>query len=96
MNYKNGDFTMYYDDTQKRNIWVLGYFGGGSINFKAFEEVAKDFSKIIGVPLDTIHIDEIFNSRRYKGFKFIYSKEDDQSALVGSTIMSNVYEFLTS
>jgi len=96
MKYKETpDFKMYFCDKLQRHIWVLGYFGGGSINFKAFEEVALDFSKKTGVDINTVTIDEIMKSRRFKGFKFIWSDVDNQSPLVGSEVMDDVYSFLT-
>ena len=69
----HGDFKKYYDKTSKRNIWVLGYFGGGSINIMEAYELAKEYSKSTGVHLDTVQIDEILHSRRFKGFKFMFS-----------------------
>lgn len=95
MKYRNADFKMYFCNKLQRHIWVLGYFGGGSINFKAFEEVALDFAKKTGVPIETISIDEILKSRRHKGFKFVWSDAEGQSPLVGSEVMDDVYTWLT-
>jgi hypothetical protein len=86
---------MYFCNKLQRHIWVLGYFGGGSINFKMFEAAALDFAKKTGVPIETVSIDEILRSRRYKGFKFIWSDAEDQSPLVGSEVMDDVYTWLT-
>lgn len=94
MDYKNNDFAMYFDTTTKKHIWVLGYFGGGSINFKQFQEAAEDFSKKTGTSIDNVYIDEIFNSSRHKGFKFLTSDSKEQEPLVGSTLSDNVHELL--
>lgn len=94
---KHGDFRRYYDTTQQRNIWVLGYFGGGSVAIAEAYEIAKLYANKTNVPLETVKIDEILKSRRHKGFKFVFStekqtiepevKEDDR--------MENVYQWLT-
>lgn len=93
-NLYNGDFTKYYDKNQKRNIWALGYFGGGSINVCDAMAVAQDYAKANGVPLDTVKIDEVLTSRRFKGFKFVYS-QDEQKPETGAEQMDNVYQWLT-
>ncbi len=67
------DFKKYFDSTYKRNYWVLGYFGGGSVNIEKAYDLAMQFSDAIKVPLDSVRIDEILSSRRYKGYKFMYS-----------------------
>lgn len=90
----HGDFKKYYDKTQKRNIWVLGYFGGGSVVITEALDLAKLYAKANGVPLDTVKIDKILHSRRYKGFKFIYS-QTEQKPEAGADIMDNVYQWLT-
>ena len=36
-------------------------------------ELAKQFAEAIKVPLESVHIDEIFVSRRFKHFKYIFS-----------------------
>lgn len=89
----NADFKKYYDNSQKRNIWVLGYFGGGSVNISEATEVARAYAKQTKAPFDTVKIDEVLSSRRFKGFKYVYSiqeqeKEDDAEA------MDNVHQWL--
>lgn len=69
------DFREYYDTTLKRHIWVLGYFGGGSINVEEAYEAAKQYAKEYKVSLKSVRIDEISRSRRFKRFKFITSDE---------------------
>lgn len=90
----HGDFRKYYDSTQKRNYWVLGYFGGGSINIIDAYEAAKQFSESVGVPIDSIQIDEIFKSRRFKGFKYLYSKVENQEPDEYSDVMKDVWSWL--
>lgn len=91
----HGDFKKYYDTTQKRNYWVLGYFGGGSINILEVYELAREFSNEVGAPLETVRIDEVLKSRRYKGFKFIYSQVIDQKPEDNTIKLENVYNWLT-
>lgn len=78
--HEHGDFQMLFDTELKRHYWVLGYFGGGSINISEAFELAKDFSQTHIVPLETVHIDEILSSRRYKHFKILYSNDYSENA----------------
>ena len=94
----HGDFKKYFDKSQKRNYWVLGYFGGGSVNIVDAYSIAQQMAAALNVPLDTIRIDEILHSRRHKGFKFMYSMSPDQtpeSDVKKDNIMDNVYAWLT-
>jgi hypothetical protein len=96
MKNRNGDFKPYYCLKSKKHIWVLGYFGGGSINFARFNEVAKDFSTTIGCSITTVNIDEMFKSRRFKGFKFVTSSEPNQKPIVGiSETLEDVWSWLS-
>jgi hypothetical protein len=90
----HSDFKKYYDTKYKQNIWVLGYFGGGSINIIDAYKISVQFAKSVGVPLNTINIDEIFISRRYKGFKYIFSSIDDQKSEPDSYQMEDVLIWL--
>lgn len=93
---KNGDFSKYFDSTQKRNYWLLGYFGGGSVSVVDAYALAVEMSEVLNVPLDTIRIDEVLKSRRYKGFKFMYSTHPDQEMESGCKMsLNNVYQWLT-
>jgi hypothetical protein len=91
----HGDFKKYYDSKYKRNYWVLGYFGGGAVNIVDAYELAKQFADAIKVPLETVQIDEVLKSRRYKHFKFLYSTVDEQKPEKDSNIIENVYQWLT-
>ncbi len=78
------------------NYWVLGYFGGGSINIMdAYDKMMEYKHEYPRIPIKTIHIDEVFKSTRYKGFKFIYSLEQNQEPDPQAMQLNNVYEFLT-
>lgn len=90
----NGDFAPYYCQKLKRHIWVLGYFGGGPVNFSLFKQVALHFSNETGLDIDSICIDEIFKSRRFKRFKFVYSLEDGQKPIEGSKIIEDAFKWL--
>lgn len=92
---KHGDFKVYFDSTQKRNYWVLGYFGGGSVNVLEAFEVAQQFSKELGLPLESVKIDEVLHSRRFKRFKFMYSDVQNQTPQPKADVMENVYAWLT-
>ncbi len=92
---RNGDFRKLYDINQKRNYWVLGYFGGGSVNICDAMEVAKEYSEELKLPLKTIHIDEIFESPRYKHFKILYSLKNSQKPDVDAEQFLNVFEMLS-
>lgn len=91
---KHGDFRKIYDSKYKKNIWLLGYFGGGAVNLVEALELGKQFSEAVKVPLITVTIDEILYSRRYKNFKFISSTEDNQLPESDSEIMENVMNML--
>lgn len=98
--HSHGDFKMHFDIELKRNYWVLGYFGGGSINISEAFELAKDFSQEHNVPLETVHIDEILCSRRYKHFKILFSSDynedgKDEVAHKDAYQMEKVYTMLT-
>jgi hypothetical protein len=56
---KNANFRKYYDTTMKRNIWVLGYFGGGAINIMDAMLLASEYSNETNVPIGSVCIDEI-------------------------------------
>lgn len=88
------DFKKYYCNKLKKHVWVLGYFGGGAINFELFSVMAEKFVNETGVPLGTVYIDEIIRSRRFKGFKFIYSNAKDQTPLPDSSVNDDVFEWL--
>jgi hypothetical protein len=90
---KNADFKMYYDKGQMRNIWVLGYFGGGAVNISNALAVANEYATKTGVPLNTVCIDEIMSSRRFKGFKYMYSTQIQNKAK-GAIEMDNVHQWL--
>lgn len=76
MKYKhyNGDFKKFYDISLKRHYWLLGYFGGGSINVVSAYEVAQDYAKGHCVSLDLVKFDIITDSRFAKRFKYCYSQ----------------------
>lgn len=91
----NGDFKKYYDTKLKRNIWVLGYFGGGSIIIMDALKIAVDYARATGVPIETVLIDEILSSRRFKGFKIVYSiLEQKREKGKNVTEDENVYAWL--
>jgi len=92
---KNGDFKKYYDTTQKRNYWVLGYFGGGSINVIDAYSIGGELSDALNVPMGTVQIDEIRKSSRYKSFKIVYSLHPNQKPEADSEHSSNVWELLS-
>jgi len=94
--YKNhGDFKKYYDKGMKRNIWVLGYFGGGAVNIADAEFLAKDYAKENNVPYKNVKIDEIFKSRRFKGFKYMYSTDEQVIPDTEAEILDDVFKWLT-
>ena len=91
----HGDFKKYYDTSQKRNYWVLGYFGGKSVNICDAMKLAKQYAKSNFVPLESVVIDEILHSRRFKGFKFIYSQTIQEPENDASQ-SANVWNWLTN
>lgn len=93
--YRNGDFKAYYCQKTKMHIWVIGYFGGGSINYKRLHEAALDFSQSIGCPIDQINIDEIFKSRRFLRFKYMTSEQQNQKPLESSEVLKDVWKWLS-
>jgi hypothetical protein len=94
----HGDFKKYFDKNYKRNYWVLGYFGGGSINIVEAYELAKQMATALNVPIETIQIDEILHSSRHKSFKYMYSMVSNQQPekdIQPGYMMDNVFEWLT-
>jgi hypothetical protein len=90
------DFKRYFDTAQKRNYWVLGYFGGGSLNVLETYALAKQMAEKLNLPLETIHIDEIHQSRRHKNFKYMYSSSPKQTPEPEcKMIVNNVFAWLT-
>jgi len=92
----HSDFKKYFDSKNKRNYWVLGYFGGGAINIVDAYELAKQFAKAINVPIESVHIEEVLSSRRFKHFKFLVSSIDIQEPEKDSYIIDDVYRWLTN
>jgi hypothetical protein len=90
----HADFDIRYDSRLKRNYWILGYFGGGSVNVLSAYNLATFYSEDYNVPLESIQIDEVLQSRRYKGFKFLYSAEK-MEADMNASISENVFSDLT-
>jgi hypothetical protein len=90
------DFKKYYDKERKMNIWVLGYFGGGSLNISDTYTVGRKYSRENKVPMNTVKIDEIFKSSRYKGFKFVFSLHNQEvgSDVDTNNILDNVMAYL--
>lgn len=78
------DFKKHYCRKNKRNYWVLGYFGG-TINFKAFQEVAMDYCDEVGVLPDSIFIKKVEESpNTIKGYKYIWSNTPNQQPIEGA------------
>lgn len=92
--YRNGDFKAYYCQKTKIHMWVLGYFGGGSLNFGMFKKAALDFSSTTGCDISDVNIDEIHKSSRYKYFKYMYSTVANQEPVDESVVKENVWQWL--
>jgi hypothetical protein len=92
---KNADFRKYYDTEQKRNYWVLGYFGGGPVGVVDAMRLGKEYSEVCGVPIETVKIDEVLHSQRFKGFKFLFSTVEQEICDGCTHIMNNVFGWLT-
>ncbi len=88
------DFKKYYDTTQKRNYWVLGYFGGNIM--RAHAKALEYKMAYPEIDIKTIEIDEVLKSSRYKGFRFIYSLQQNQDPDKDAIRLNNVYEHLTA
>lgn len=93
--YTHGDFMCWYDATLKRNYWLLGYFGGGSVNVCDIMELALDMSNTLNIPIQSIYVDEILYSSRYKHFKFL-SSNVEQTPMEGAIISDNAWSRLTN
>ena len=88
---KYGDFKMWYDTTQKRHYWTMGYMGNASV--QDIFDIGKEFSEIHKVPVEKVKFDEILSSRRYKSFKF-FSSQEPQEQHPDAVVMNNVYQHL--
>lgn len=71
---QHGDFTEYYDVKTKRVYWVIGY--ASNISIPELFELAKKYAKLTNCDINTIKVDEILYSRRFKQFKYIYSTQE--------------------
>ena len=86
---------IFYDKNLKRVYWLLGYFGGGAINFTRFREMAKKYSRQYNVDMDTIHIDTITKSSSYKHFKILFADiREDMECTEDMFPLNNVWEFV--
>jgi len=72
----------------------LGYFGDGSVNILEASQLAKQYSESTGVDINTVYIDEILYSRRFKHFKYIYSTIE-QEPEKDAHKSENVWHWLT-
>jgi len=84
----------FYCNRLKRNILILGYSGGGEVNFKNFEKEALRFSYDSGFPIESICINEIHESNRYKQNKFIYSTVENQKKINDYFAVENFYSWV--
>ena len=84
---QHGDFQIMYDSTLKRHYWLLGY--ASNITIQESYELAVKYAKKYNVDLNTIKIDEIANSRRYKYFKYVYSTDSQKSLANTDKSLSN-------
>lgn len=91
---KNADFKKYYDSTRKIHIWVLGYFGGGRLNVSDTMKLAEEFAYEYKVDIKSVFIDEIMQSRRFKGFKYLYSTETQDDPIGNPIPMIDVFNWL--
>lgn len=93
MSTENSSWDKFYDKKLKRNVWSLGYFGGGSVNIVRAMQIAEEYAKINNVPLESVLIDEVLFSSRYKGYKILFSLEKSKKEK-GAFECDNVHEFL--
>lgn len=91
----HGDFKIYYDTRLKRHYWTLGYFGGGAINIVTAYELAQDYAAMYDVPLESVVIDEVLRSRRFKQFKVIFSTTKHEPGAGDIKISEDVWGWLT-
>ena len=84
----------YYDTNLKRHVWVLGYFGGNSINIAEVAEIAKKYAKKYSVDFNSVEIREITESRRFKFNKIIFSPAIQKPSKTAEQ-MENVIKWLT-
>lgn len=91
----NADCVIYYCKANKYIIWTLGYFGGGSaINIAEITEIANRYAKENDLPFETIVVEEIQRSRRFKYFKMIYSKQKTDKYPENAEVCENAFDWL--
>lgn len=88
---KHGDFCVYYDTSQKRYYWVLGYFNN---RVEDIYKVGKMFAEEYGVEFSSVHFDEVLYSSRFKHFKYITATEVMEYKHPAKQ-MENVWDWLT-
>lgn len=91
----HGDFQRLFCKTANFNYWLLGYFGGGAVNVQDMEIVAKQFAEKNGVPYESVRLDTITSSRRYKNFRYVFSVHKGQVPETNSSVMNDVYNHIT-
>lgn len=84
----------FYCKKLKRNFQVLGYFGGGPVNFGRFEDKAEAFAIYLGCNARDIYISEIFASRRVKGYKVLWWDKPDQEPLYDANQVDNFWKYV--
>lgn len=78
----------YFDTKHKRTYWMLGYF---SMNVENIYNKAKEFQEATKLPFNTIHIDEILSSSRFKSMYIMFSTEENQENVDKAEEMEEVY-----
>ena len=62
-------------------------------NVKNIYEIAIKFQEETKVPFETIHIDEILSSRRFKSMYIMFSTQDKQKNIAKAEEMEEVYSW---
>lgn len=91
----NKDYRLYFCENTQRNFLTLGYFGGGSINVSEAFKTATEFAEVAKVDIETVQIDEVNTSRRFKGFKVLFSIALDQKPAPKAESIKDVWVWLT-
>lgn len=90
----NRDCQIFWCELNKRTYWTLGYMNGGAINVALAVDIAEEFARQNKVDIESVEIAEIKQSRRYKYFKLMWSKEQGQAQPENALSVPDAWEFL--
>ena len=88
----NNRESLYYSEKNKTNYLIVGYFG--LTNISLAYELAKAYSSNYDIPIETVRMETILKSSRYKSMVMIYSTIEDQKPYYGANKIDDFIKFI--